>query len=155
MSSYGVTRPHWVKLWSYIHSACWISTMYTLRPKQNGPHFIDDISKWIFLNEDERFSINQFGTKPNVVAKIWPPNLVLVTKIWPPNLVSICAWLPTLVANVSSQFHHLVNTALAVGSLDKLFFPCLGSKFSQKATTIDSPPNFSKLIYQSWGITEP
>ena len=32
----------------------------------------------------------QSGTKPNLVAKIWPP-----------NLVTICAWLPNLVANVS------------------------------------------------------
>ena len=46
------------------------------------------------------------GTKPNLVAKIWPP-----------NLVTICAWLPNLVANVSSQFYHLVNTGLPVGSL--------------------------------------
>ena len=43
----------------------------------------------------------------------------LVAKIWPPNLVTICAWLPQLVANVSSQFHRLVNTGLAVGSLDE------------------------------------
>ena len=51
---------------------------------------------------------NQSGTKPNLVAKIWPP-----------ALVTICVWLPKLVANVSSQFHHLVNTGLAVGSLIK------------------------------------
>ena len=48
---------------------------------------------------------DQSGTKPNSVAKILPPNLVT---IWP--------WLPKLVANVSSNFHHLVNTGLAVGS---------------------------------------
>ena len=48
----------------------------------------------------------QSGTKPNLVAKIWPP-----------NLVTICAWLPRLVANVSSKFQHLVNTRLTVGSL--------------------------------------
>ena len=38
-----------------------------------------------------------------------------VSKIWPPTLVTIYAWLPKLVANVSSKFHHLVNTGLAVG----------------------------------------
>ena len=38
---------------------------------------------------------------------------------------------------------------------EKLFFPCLGSQFSQKATTVGRPPNSSNLIYQSWGITEP
>ena len=39
--------------------------------------------------------------------------------------------------------------------LKKIICPCLGSWFSQKATTFGSPPNFSKLIYQSWGIMEP
>ena len=48
----------------------------------------------------------QSGTKPNLVAKIWPP-----------NLVTICVWLPKMVDNVSSQFHHLVKTGLNVGSL--------------------------------------
>ena len=48
------------------------------------------------------------GTKPNLVAKIWQP-----------NLVTICAWLPKLVAKVSSQFQHLVNTGLDVGFLVK------------------------------------
>ena len=50
----------------------------------------------------------QSGIKPNLVAKIWPP-----------NLVTICAWLPKLVADVSSNFHHLVNTGLAIGSFFK------------------------------------
>ena len=55
-----------------------------------------------------QFMYEQSGTKQNLVAKIWPP-----------NLVTICAWLPKLVANVSSNFHHLVNTGLAVGSFFK------------------------------------
>ena len=50
----------------------------------------------------------QSGTKPNLLAKICPP-----------NLVTICAWLPKLVANVSSNFHRLVNTGLAIGSFFK------------------------------------
>ena len=50
----------------------------------------------------------QSGTKPNLVAKIWPP-----------NLVTICAWLPKLVANVNSNVHHLVDIGLAVGSFFK------------------------------------
>ena len=47
--------------------------------------------------------IHQSGTKPNLVARIWLPTLVA----------------PKLVANISSKFHHLVNTGLAVGSLVK------------------------------------
>ena len=44
------------------------------------------------------------------------------TKIGSRNLtnnLTICAWLPKLVANVSSQFHHLVSIGLAVGYLVK------------------------------------
>ena len=81
-----------------------------------------DIFKCIFLNEYVKITMQislkfvpkdainntQSGTKPNLVAKIWPP-----------NLVTICAWLPKLVVNVSSQFKHLVNTELAVGFLVK------------------------------------
>ena len=48
--------------------------------------------------DDKITLVQQSGTKPNLVAKIW---------------------LPKLVANVSSNFHHLVNTGLAVGSFFK------------------------------------
>ena len=50
----------------------------------------------------------QSGTKPNLVAKIWLP-----------TLVTFGHRLPKLVANISSDFHHLVNTGLAVGSFAK------------------------------------
>ena len=74
----------------------------------------------------------QSGTKPNLVAKIWPP-----------NLVTICAWLPKLVANVSSNFHHSVYTGLAVDS------------FFQMATNNGSPHlqvrhNLSGLYLADW-----
>ena len=77
--------------------------------------------------------ILQSGTKPN-----------LVTRIWPPTLVTICEWLPKLVANVSSQFHHLVNTGLTVG-----WFSC------QMATNNGSPHlqirhNLSGLYIADW-----
>ena len=35
-------------------------TFNTLRPKQNGRHLPDDIFQWIFLNENELISINNF-----------------------------------------------------------------------------------------------
>ena len=81
--------------------------------------------------------IYQSGTKPNLVAKIWPP-----------NLVTICAWLPILVASVNSNFHHLVNTGLAVGS------------FFQMATNNGSPHlqirhNLSGLYLADWKWLHP
>ena len=42
--------------WCVICSWCnWVNT---LRPRQNGRHFPDDILKWIFLNENVWISIN-------------------------------------------------------------------------------------------------
>ena len=52
----------------------------------------------------ECYSIKQSGTKPN---------------FWLPTLVTFGQRLPKLVAKISSDFHHLVNTGLAVGSLVK------------------------------------
>ena len=82
-------------------------------------------------------AFQQSGTKPNLVAKIWPP-----------NLVTIYTWLPKLVANVSSNFHHLVNTGLAVDS------------FFQMATNNGSPHlqirhNLSGLYLADWKWLHP
>ena len=53
----------------------------TLRPKQNGCHFPDDIFKWIFLNENEWISIK--------VSLMFVPKGV-INNI--PALVQIMAW---------------------------------------------------------------
>ena len=50
----------------------------------------------------------QSGTKPNLVAKIWLS-----------TLETICNGRPKLVANISFEIHHLVNTGLSLGSLLK------------------------------------
>ena len=63
---YGVTRPHWVN---------------TLRPRENGRHFTDDIFKHIFFNENVWISI-KFSLK--FVPK-GPINNI-------PALVQIMAW---------------------------------------------------------------
>ena len=53
----------------------------TLRPRQNGRHFADDILKWIFLTENVRISIN-------ISLKFVP--MVQINNI--PALVQIMAW---------------------------------------------------------------
>ena len=53
----------------------------TLRPRQNGRHFPDDIFKWIFLNENVRISIN-------ISLKFVPRGLI--NNI--PTLVQVMAW---------------------------------------------------------------
>ena len=80
-------------------------------PQNQGASYIRSASyirdkKVIFFSILE--SPEQSGTKPNLVAKIWLP-----------KLLTFGHGLPKLVANISSDFHHLVNTWLAVGSLVK------------------------------------
>ena len=53
----------------------------TLRPRQNGRHFPEDIFKWIFLNENVRISIK-------ISLKFVPS--VLISNI--PTLVQVMAW---------------------------------------------------------------
>ena len=53
----------------------------TLRPRQNGRHFADDIFKWIFLNENVWFPIK-------IALKFVPKGLI--NNI--PALVQIMAW---------------------------------------------------------------
>ena len=61
-----VTRPQWVN---------------TLRPRQNGHHFTDDVFKWIFLNKNVWIS---FKVSLEFVPKV-PVNNI-------PALVQIMAW---------------------------------------------------------------
>ena len=59
LSPYGVTRPQWVKvcnLYMFIKvKQLWLFN--TLRPRQNGCHFTEDICKCIFLNENAWISL--------------------------------------------------------------------------------------------------
>ena len=59
---------------------CWLFN--TLRPRQNGRHFTDDIFKCIFLNEDMWISIN-------ISLKFVPKDQINDN----PALVQIMAWL--------------------------------------------------------------
>ena len=61
--------------------ACSASLLNTLRPRQNGRHFADDIFKWIFLNKNVWISIN-------ISLKFVPmgPNNNI------PTLVQVMAW---------------------------------------------------------------
>ena len=56
MSPYGVTGPHWVN---------------TLRPRQNGRHFPDDIFKCVFLNEIVCISLKVFLRFQLTICQYW------------------------------------------------------------------------------------
>ena len=55
-------KPRWNHgRWYYspaMRTLWWVSVVNTLRPRQNGRHFPDDIFKWIFLNENVWISMN-------------------------------------------------------------------------------------------------
>ena len=55
------SKMFWVKinnsLFDCIHYNCSYSTFNTLRPRQNGHHFADDTFNPIFVNENDRISI--------------------------------------------------------------------------------------------------
>ena len=44
-------------LWSGLHTQITCTCINTLRPKQNGRHFANDIFKYIFLNENVKILI--------------------------------------------------------------------------------------------------
>ena len=66
------------RMWLLIHT---LLSVNTLRPRQNGRHFPDDIFKWIFLNENVWISIN-------ISLKFVPRGQI--NNI--PTLVQIMAW---------------------------------------------------------------
>ena len=68
-----------VYIYAYVRS--WAGIINTLRPRQNGRHFPDDIFKWIFFNENVWISIN-FSLK---YVSRGPINNV-------PTLVQVMAW---------------------------------------------------------------
>ena len=66
-----------------IRACAWWALFNTLRPRQNGRHFPDDIFKWMFLNENVWISIK-------ISLKFVPKGLI--NNI--PALVQIMAWRP-------------------------------------------------------------
>ena len=65
----------------YVHTFSQFSSFNTLRLRQNGRHFADDIFKCIFLNENVWISLK---ISLKFVPKVWINNI--------PTLVQIVAW---------------------------------------------------------------
>ena len=72
---------YYTAIFSQMQSWKHLSTLNTLRPRQNGRHFRDDTFKWIFLNETVRIS-----TK--ISLKFVPRGPIHNI----PSLVDIMAW---------------------------------------------------------------
>ena len=67
--------------WSLLQHKLLHIILNTLRQRQNGCHFPDDIFKWIFLNENVWISLK---ISSKFVPKVWINNI--------PALVQIMAW---------------------------------------------------------------
>ena len=104
---------------------CWCYVVNTLRPRQNGCHFPDDIFKWIFLNENVWISIK-------ISLKFVPKGPI--DNI--PALVQIMAWrrpgdkplsepimvrLPTHICVTRPQWVHTSNYSAIVSKSSTLW----------------------------------
>ena len=115
---YGVTRPQWVN---------------TLKPRQNGRHFPDDIFKWIFLNENiwilikislkfvPRGSINNIPALVRIMAWRRPGDKPLSEPMVVSLLTQICVTRPQWVnENVTYKdllWNLLIMTSMFWGGL--------------------------------------
>ena len=85
-------------------SHCWCVNIYSvnsLRPRQNGCHFPDNVYKWIFLNENVWISLKISLT---FVPKV-PINDI-------PALVQIMAWRRTGVKPLSEPIESVKTTSI-------------------------------------------
>ena len=93
---------------------CWVipgASFNTLRPRQNGRHFPDDIFKWIFLNENvwisinislkfvPRGPINNIPTLVQVMAWRWPGDKPLSEPMMVSSTTHMCVTRPQWVNN--------------------------------------------------------
>ena len=116
---YGITRSRDISAW--INEHIFINT---LRPRQNGWHFTDEIFKCIFLNEDNWISINislKFvlkGQINNIQALVqtmaWrrPGDKPLSEPMLVILLMHICVTLPHLKSGMSLLIHDLTSMAI-------------------------------------------
>ena len=103
-----IKSPHWYT----VHSKK--SVFNTLRPRQNGFHFPDDIFKWIFLNENVRISIK-------ISLKFVPSGPI--NNI--PALVQIMAWRRPGDKPLSEPMMVSLPTHICVARLQLIALSCL------------------------------
>ena len=122
----------------------WISKypVNTLRPRQNGRHFPDDILKWIFLNENVWISIEislkfvpkgQINNIPALVQKMaWrrPGDKPLSEPMMVSLLTHMCVTRPQWVKSRMKSFIHSVGVWKLIiffpphFMLDAIIYPC-------------------------------
>ena len=118
-NSFPITGPQWIHL-HYCTEVKWCGAFNTLRPKQNGRHFPDDIFKRIFLNENVRISIkislkfapkvpiNDISSLVQIMAWYWTGDKPLSEPMMVSLLMHICVTRPQWVNTLNFRYisHH-------------------------------------------------
>ena len=87
------------------------SQFNTLRPRQNGRHFPDDIFKWIFLNENVWISINiSLKFVPRGPINNIPTLVQVMTRRWPGN--------KPLSESMMAYMHHSASMSYSINSFN-------------------------------------
>ena len=130
----------------------------TLRPRQNGCHFPDDIFKWIFLNENVWISINislKFGprgpinniqTLVQVMAWHRLGNKPLSEPMMVRLLTHICVTRPQWVNAKETKLQCISNEVMS------LLFWAIDMRNAASYSTIKSKAQF--ITYFSWTLFE-
>ena len=122
-----------------------ISGHITLRPKQNGRHFPDDILKWIFFNENAWISIE-------ISLKFVPKGQI--NNI--PALVQIMAWCrpgdkplsePMMVSLLTHIYICVTRPQWDIGDKCRVAATC---EISQVAILLISPANLLLICLIHW-----
>ena len=104
----------------------------TLRPRQNGRHFADDIFKWILLNENESISIkislkfvpngqiNNIPSLLQIMAWRRPGDKPLSESMMVSLLAHICVTRPQWVKDCAVCWYRNTNKKVTVWSTDLL-----------------------------------
>ena len=95
---YGVTRPQWV---------------YTLRPRQNGHHLVDNIFAFIFLNENA-WILNNISLKLFLMGPInnIPVLVQIMAWCWPSNKPWSEPMMVSLLTHICITWYQWVNNSI-------------------------------------------
>ena len=117
---------------------CWGICIHTLRPRQNGRHFPDNIFKYIFLNEKvlilikislkffPKCSINNISVLVQIMAWRWPGDKPLTEPMVVSFPTHICVTRPQWVKHIGNNplqwVHHLKKKNMGVLKEPRAFY---------------------------------
>ena len=158
--SYTLNGPIWflgMPVLCCLYTLCILSYIKTLKPRQDGRHFADDIFTCVYLNEDIWISINislRFvpkGPIDNIPALVqimaWrrPGNKPLSDPMMTSLLVHICVTRPQWVKTLGFLLNIIYSCSTCSIDLLHNSFPCHGCGISDNFAL-----SFGYVIYSDW-----